>query len=240
MTENVRIPTENDAHLSALFLTSQKKGETTADAKKPSLVVMVHGFPNGSKQGVEFIFDDLEAVALQEGFATLRFDLRDCGESDKTERGFSLYQAVEDIHRVLAWAAENEHNRVVFLAEGLGATLALSALTPQVDSLVMLYPILDPKTARWKSGEISSSLFKDIRGFNIVTPIENLTIPTLIQHGTADTRAPIAQLDLLRKHVQKNRRIEITSYENGEHGLSRLNERQMIFFHIRQFLQKYG
>jgi pimeloyl-ACP methyl ester carboxylesterase len=237
MTENLRIPTDDFAYLSAIFLPPQ---ERTAKNTEDKLVVMVHGYPSGSKLGADHIFDDLEAVITQDGYATLRFDFRNCGESDTTENGFSLKNAVADIQNVFAWAKERERPRIILIAEGLGAALALSLQSPQVECAILLWAILDPKSVEWKEVEISGTLKEEIEAFNTVPALENLSVPTLIQHGTADDRAPIAQLDLLRKHVQRNRRIEITSYENGKHGLGRFNERQMVFFHIRQFLQKYG
>lgn len=57
-------------------------------------------------------------------------------------------------------------------------------------------------------------------------------------HGAQDKVSPIEQLDMFRA-CAGHRRVEITSFQDGTHGLPQENHRKSMFFHIRQFIEKY-
>ena len=64
-------------------------------------------------------------------------------------------------------------------------------------------------------------------------------MPTLILQGVRDEITPIETLDLARGHI-RSKRLEITTFHDGEHGLHKLNHRKSMFFHITQFIEKFA
>ena len=265
MAQSVFIPIANNQRLSAVLqkgLTASG-GEVEAEEMKMAtaraLVVMLHGFP-GHKHTQNDIFGDLEFQIAQDDFHTLRFDFRGCGESEGKAEEFTFQSAGEDVGSIISWARSFGYQKFFFIGEGLGATLALLNLNPDVRGAVLLWPALDPRLTGmrealaaaaspeaqtqgyvvWRGAKIGLPFLKEIKSFNPTRKLRNLKIPLLIQQGSADEEVSPAQMELLRRHARSLRRIEMTTYEGGGHGLHRLNERQTMFYHVRQFLKRYG
>ena len=85
---------------------------------------------------------------------------------------------------------------------------------------------------------IGISLIEQLDSTTVESQLQSLDKPILIMHGSLDKRSPIEQLEMVREHV-KSPRIEITSFQDGEHGLHQNNHRKPMHFHIDQFIEKY-
>jgi len=235
-------------------------GPVKAAQDSPPLVIMVHGFP-GDSRSYGNVFEDLSAGFIKSGLHTLRFDMRGCGESNKAAQFFSLRSAHEDCMAVLRWAKKTGYSRFYIVAEGLGAIVALTALTdgirPQVAGLALLWPILDPQRSWFASlqpqieaatqsgtdhitvGDTKIGLFllNELHGYHLAPLIRRITMPTFVQHGTDDSKAPVGQLDLLAKHAA-TQRLEIVTFAGGEHGLKKPHEREQLLRETRAFFKK--
>ncbi len=216
--------------------------------RKP-LIIMLHSFPGGHKASQNDLFGDLEHKLSQGGLDTLRFDFRGCGESEGKSEHFTLERAKDDLQAILKWARKSGFNRFIYIGEGLGATVALQNANAQVRALVLLWPALSPKDtfvgqfspdSQYENHKVGRALLEEIRKFDPVGVLRDLKVPLLIQHGQADQKFPIGQLDLLRRHAYNTPRIEMTTYDNGEPGLEKLNERETMYYHIQQFLTRYA
>lgn len=260
MPQSVFIPIANNQRLSAVMQSGLDSvgGEKTIISPK-ALVIMLHGFP-GHKSAQNDVFGELEFQVAKDDFHTLRFDFRGCGESEGKSEGFTLSSASEDIKSVLSWAQSFGYKKFIYIGEGLGATLALLNLVPGVCGAVLLWPALDPRLTSmsdalaavkdnqsqaqgyvvWKDTKVGLPFLEEIKAFNPTRKLRNLKIPLLIQQGAADEEVSPAQMELLRRHARSLHRIEMTTYEGGGHGLPEMNERQTMFYHVRQFLKRYG
>lgn len=231
------IPAGRGQRISAMFY-----GPRGAGAGK-TLAIMMHGFPEGHKSGRNDIFGELEFQILQDGLPSLRFDFRSCGESDAAPSGFSLSSAATDLRAARRWAENEGFENFVYVGEGLGGLVALMNTDEQVKAAVLLWPVLDPKAPALQNvppGRAAPGFIEEFQSLDHAETLAEVRVPILVQQGDADVQAPYEQLDLLRRYGQNARRIEITCYEGGEHGLPKLNERQTLFFHVRQFIQKYA
>lgn len=264
MAQTIFIPLANGQRISAIL----QKGLLPVDnnvaeeMKVPSsraLVIMVHGFP-GHKSTQNDVFGELEFHAGRDDFHSLRFDFRGCGESEGKSEDFTLLSACDDMESILSWARSYGYKKFLYIGEGLGATLALLNLTPEVCGTVLLWPALDPRLTSmkealiaaedkkaqtqgyvvWKDTKIGLPFIEEIKSFNPTRKLRNLKIPLLIQQGASDEEVSPMQMELLRRHARSIRRIEMTTYEGAGHGLRGLNERQTMFYHVRQFLKRYG
>lgn len=259
MPQSVFIPIAKEQRLSAILRNGlTNTGEETAVSPK-ALVIMLHGFP-GHKSAQNDVFGELEFQLAKDDFHTLRFDFRGCGESEGKSEDFTLSSANEDVKSVLSWAQSFGYKKFIYIGEGLGATLALLNLVPGVCGTVLLWPALDPRLTSmrdalaavkderaqaqgyvvWKDTKVGLPFLEEIKSFNPTKKLRNLKIPLLIQQGAADEEVSPAQMELLRRHARSLRRIEMTTYEGGGHGLPEMNERQTMFYHVRQFLKRYG
>lgn len=255
MSEDISITAGYDHKIAANYA---KPTETSSANRERLLVIMVHGFP-GHKEAHEELYPQLQLQLTAKGFHSLSFDFRGCGASDGEHEDFSFTRAKEDFGYITDWAEKLGYERFMIIAEGLGAALALKYLGKKATCFVLLWPMLDlPAIASsiFEAGEIEEEwrkagfkiihdhrigvkLLDEMKANNMKEIIKTLGKPILTMHGAQDTISPIEQLDMLRASAGV-RRIEITSFHDGTHGLPQLNHRKTMFFHIFQFLEKYA
>jgi hypothetical protein len=244
---------EGRAYLSGAY---SMPGGFSKYAGAQTLALMVHGFP-GSKEGHDNLYGDFEVMLNEYGVHTLRFDFRGCGNSEGTPEDFTLARANQDLSLVMQWAQHQNFESIILIGEGLGAHLCLHAVNPMVKMLIMLWPVVDVadyarrtfdaenilKTARSqyadiKGRKISLDLIRELMAPEAAR-LPDLKIPVLIQYGTKDTVVPPTDVDILKDNLSA-RRIDITGYQDGTHGLPDTKHRKMISFHIKQFIEKFA
>lgn len=224
------------AYLSGLY---SLPGHLTQYAGAQTLVLMVHGFP-GSRDAHDNLFGDVEALFNQYGLHTLRFDFRGCGHSEGHRDDFTLDGALRDLNLVLGWAHLQSFDNIILIGEGLGAYLCLKAVTPQVKTLMLFWPVSDPKLyAAGPAGKMLPEKLKAEIAAMDEPSFDDLKIPVMVQYGARDQTIVPDHTDLLKDRL-KARRIDITSYADGAEGLLDPRHRKMIFFHIGQFVEKYA
>jgi uncharacterized protein len=255
MVESIRIPAGEDEWLDSLFQTLEDSDLEISDR---ILVIMIHDYPGGHKSSNNDLYGDLEHFLEQDKFDTLRFDFRGCGESDGQSENFTFQTARQDLQAILLWARKAGYKSCVFMAEGFGNCIAMMEQHEDLRAFIMLWPMLDPKGSWLKSymekvpdesseegfvvvGEdrVGKLFLRQLHECDMAKYIAKIDVPVLIQHGSRDENTPIEQLNILRSHIQSSRRVDITSYESGGHGLRQLNERETMFRHIRHFLKHY-
>ncbi|MFP4313715.1 MAG: alpha/beta hydrolase family protein, partial [Alphaproteobacteria bacterium] len=216
-----------------------------------------HGFP-GQKTAHNDLFGEIEFILGDKGFHILRFDYRGCGESDGKEEDFTIGSACEDFQTMLYWAKSKGYERFIYVGEGIGAALSIMNTDLDVIGLIMLWPVLDLDVYRKSAFGISKisqseldkgyvehkkrrlgvTFLKELRKMDLGYAIRDVRMPTLILHGTQDAIVPISQLDVARAQMN-SKRLEITSFHDGEHGLPDYKHRKAMIFQIQQFVEKY-
>lgn len=231
--------------------------EDSLESKDRLLIIMVHGFP-GNKTAHDNVFGDLIHLISDKEYHSLRFDFRGCGESDGREEDFSLKGAADDLKNICGWAKDQGYERFIFIGEGLGAALSLLEIPKQALCYVFLWPMLElPRIAKFafkaddipdewqKEGygtiddhRIGLSFIEELKETDILPILRGFEKPLMIMHGVKDQVSPVQQLEIVRAHV-KARRVEITTFHDGTHGLPQVNHRKTMFYHIMQFIEKY-
>jgi pimeloyl-ACP methyl ester carboxylesterase len=223
-----------------------------------TLIIMLQSFPSAPLQH-DKLYLTIEFLMVDKGYHTLRFDYRGCGESDGKPQDFSIGSACEDFQTIMHWAKSKGYKRFFFVGEGLGATIALMNMDIDVKGVILLWPALDLELFRKaalnldaisedeiKRGYIEqdggviigTGLIRDLKKIDIVYALKEVFVPTTILHGARDTKIPISQLDLARQYLPA-KRVEITTFHDGEHGLIKENHRQSMLFQIQQFIDRY-
>lgn len=229
----------------------------TKYAGAQTLAVMVHGYP-GSKDGHGGLYTEFEKVLNEYGLHTLRFDFRGCGNSEGAPEDFTLAQAHQDIALVLEWATHQMFENVILIGEGLGAHLCLNTQHPMIKMLILLWPVVDAddyaqrvfaadatlEQTRDKAyteiagQKVSLALLREMTGLGTAR-LPELKIPVLVQYGLRDDIIPARHVEILKENLTA-RRLDITGYQDGVHGLPDPKHRKMIIFHISQFIEKFA
>ncbi|MCD8566716.1 MAG: hypothetical protein LRY36_02190 [Alphaproteobacteria bacterium] len=217
---------------------------------------MVHHFP-GHKSSYQDFFGDIESAFAEGDLDTLRFDFRGCGESDGDEENFSVSTACDDYQSVLHWCRREGYSQFILIGAGLGACVAAMNMELGTKAFIMLWPVLEPKLyfknyiakalmaeggkpyAEIDAHRVGIEFIKELKSLDIVGSLKEVYCPTLIMHGSEDEVIPTAQLDLARGFIPA-RRIEITVFHDGAHGLPLPSHRKAMLYHIQQFVQKYA
>lgn len=226
----------------------------------PPLVLMIHGFPGDSRSYGD-IFETLSENLTEHGLHTLRFDMRGCGQSDHGARFFTVKTGHEDCLCAIRWAIKQGYEEFVIIAEGFGATLALTALIdtvrPRVKGVVFLWPILErrgswfsPLVAKAEAAEMEGKNFiaadgmeigleflHELRDYNLIPLLKRLEMRTQIHHGTADNKSAMDAIRTLLGRVAPKGPVEIVGYEGGGHGLKEPQHRQILIAQIAQFIK---
>ncbi len=252
--QKIQIDAGHNQSITALLYVPEDRSTTRVDQ---TLVLMCHSFP-GHKSYHNDIFGDVEFLLGGRGYHTLRFDLRGCGESDGKEEHFTIGGANEDFQAVLYWAKTKGYKHFIFVGEGLGATLSVMNMDLDVRALILCWPVMDLDLYRkaalqishvsedeLKQGFVSKNdrrigvnFLKELKKIDIEYALKEVFVPTLILHGARDKNILIEQLDIARRFIPA-KRIEITSFHDGEHGLTQSNHRKSMMFQIQQFVEKY-
>lgn len=253
-SEKIQIDAGNDQSITAIHSVPK---EESIDRLKKTLIIMSHGFP-GHKSYHDDVYGSVEFLLSDRGYHTIRYDYRGCGESDGREENFTIGSACEDFQTILYWAKTKGYKRFLYIGEGLGGALSIMNIDLDVIALVLFWPVLDLDSYRKNALNISHikdeelkngyveqnkkrigvSFIKELKKIDITYAIQDVRMPTLIMHGVQDKDIPIEQLDLARSQMN-SKRIEITSFQDGEHGLSGANHRKSMMFQLQQFVEKY-
>lgn len=258
--QSIKIPVAGGQSLSAAFVPVPQKENDPIRQKMPPLVILAHGFPFTSRAGGESaLFHRIAMVLAERGLPSLTFDFRGCGESHGRTEDFTLGGASVDFAAVMNWARGAGFSRFFFVAEGLGATVALTKIDPDVKAIALLWPVLDPRataisqfqadpdmplppagTCQTFNGQkIGQRLLYEMVNTDLAPFLRKVQIPVLIQHGDEDTFVKPDQLDLIRACL-RSPRADITTYQGGDHGLTDPSLRKYILFHIKEFFGKYA
>lgn len=265
MPHSLTIPVNESQVISAIYSTSNANHlepmTTSTDNERfeRGLVIMVHGFP-GTREGPEGVFTDLKAALNKRDFDTLLFDFRGCGESDGEMYDLNFASVRDDMKAVLEWGRAAGYSRFFLIGEGLGALFSLlNRPAEDVRGLVYLWPVFDPRPTYLKTVfDLADSFDKvkhpyiadktdrygwpflaDLKAVRAPLIIKGIDRPLLVQHGQKDKLISSVQLELLRRYAQNAKRIEVTTYENGGHGLSNKMERKTLIHHTVQFLSRF-
>lgn len=223
----------------------------TEDVAK-TLVVFLHDFPYSHSHDHNDLYGMLRDLFSERGLHTLLFDFQSCGESEGREEEFTLDAARENIRRVLKWARRQGYEEYIFVASGSAAALALEEAGKNTNSVFLFWPVVDlaahartlfyeedGKTVAAKGRKLGGDLLLQMESYKPESALKTPSSPILIQYGAEDDIVKSGQIDTIRKGY-KGPRLDITSYADGQRGLSDPRHRQMLAHHVRAFLDKYA
>ena len=253
MSEAITIQVPNGDKISAVIGRPNERLTKIADK---TLIIMIHGYPS-TKDNHNNLFGGVADLLVAQGLQTVRFDFRGCGQSEGAKDAFTVETATDDLQNILKWARAQGYSRFGIIAEGLGASLAFANIDPSMSFIILAWPILDPakvyetlleEDIKKAGGSnvtaenakiVTSKFMESLRDWNFSESIEKADVPLLVFHGLQDKLVPITQLELLRTHF-KGPRADITTFDDGGHGLIDIPHRRMMHYHIKNFADRYA
>lgn len=237
----------------------QEPFNLSGDLINPVLMIFFHGFPENLSESYTHTFPKLQNICASLGIFSLCFNYTGCGASDGKAENFTLTNAKEDLDAVKKWCVDKNFKRFMICAEGLGSIIALQSFYKDIMAGMFLSPVfqtedyairnLSAETYKDKlaqedgyadtdHGKISLGLIKELLEIDVEPLMNRVEYPCLIQHGAKDEFIPIEFLDMASAYF-RNRRIEITTYQDGTYGLPKENHMKNLMYHFEQFIQKY-
>lgn len=148
------------------------------------------------------------------GVGILRFDFSYVGDSEGNFEDLTLSGEVEDALGAMDFLLGFEPGPCVMVGSSLGGMVALKAATilggqlsgvatlaAVAESSLFLRGVSEADREQWRSSgsrpwgdaSLRSSFLDDAEGFELLTRLPSLQLPTLIMHGDADTVVPVEQ-----------------------------------------------
>jgi len=205
-------------------------------------ITLLHGL-EGHKDSDKWI--TVASRLSMEGYASLRFNFRGCGEgSEKSEGSFedtNLTARIRDYKAALDFLESSGKvciKKLGAIGSSFGGMVAIAAQETRIKALVTLAtPYRISRNSKIinqsKDGEyyvlpsgrkLKKSFFDDLEKYNMLELIKK-TPPILIIHGKSDDIVPVEHAYKLYKSAAEPKKLEII--ENADHTFSTALERVM-------------
>ncbi len=198
-------------------------------------ILMSHGLES-SKDGNKW--RALSPRFYSEGWASLRFSYRGCGEGEEKSEGdfedTTLTGRIRDYKAAIDYLETTgvDLSRLGVIGSSFGGMTALAAGEERIKAMVVLaspsrFPPPPEEGSRdlkqrghfrLESGRrLKAGFFKDLQGYKISDEVKKIRCPILIIHGAQDELIPIEEAYELYHSAPEPKRLEII--ENGNHRL---------------------
>lgn len=192
-------------------------------------VIFVHGFAS-NRMGQHREAYHLSSSLAKEGIASLRLDLRGCGDSDGWLEEVTLSDWIEDIHVAIAWVEEKlkrqgvKRGGLALLGRSLGGALSLVAASlatkTTIRSIALVAPLFN--TQDWVEGKRErSSLPEKQTGKAFDQEFATFSVESSLAH--------LNKVPLLQVHAEKDAVLSSLHRQNYEVRLKPQDQ-----FHVRQ------
>ena len=218
-------------------------------------VLLSHGLES-SKDGNKWLI--LAPRLSDEGYASLRFSYRGCGEGlEKSEGEFqasTLTNRIKDYKAAIHYLEGSgaDVKRLGVIGSSFGGTVALAAAVPGIRALVTLAapsrmpPLSKDSTADLKadglvqveSGHLlPSTIYEDAGKYDICEAARNIGCPLLVIHGSDDEVVPVEHAHELYNSAREPKRLEIVRGAN--HPFDTPGHLEQAIALTLQWLNKY-
>ncbi|MCK5374716.1 MAG: alpha/beta hydrolase [Alphaproteobacteria bacterium] len=219
--------------------------------KNTPLVIMIHGFQN-THEYIPTLFSNISDKLEYLGLSSLLYDYNNQQKIEHSDQQLCYENIKNDLNTLFIWAQKNHFPKIAFIVEGLGASLLYMNLPDNSVFSILFWPILNLKEFV-KSQKISQQLntnlveglcidekfLEKMEQIDLHSTLKNVHIPTLIMHGLDDSIVPQLHLDEARLHLMAPW-LDITTFEDGQHGLICPNHEKACQQHITNFIRKYA
>ncbi len=242
MRRNVLIETHYSDAVVAQY-SNPPKGQ---HLKNTPLVIMPYWLQK-THEHTNVLFSNIAKKLESLGISSLLYDYSEQQKLNHTQKELCCEKVSNDLNAMFVWARENDFKDVAFVTEGLGAPLLFINFPENSVFTILLWPVLNIEELAKSigSGEIRDELcvndefFETMKELDLRAALQTVHTPTLILHGRQDTVVPPIHLEEARAHLMAPR-LDITTFEDGGHGLISPNHEKACLQHITNFVKKYA
>ncbi len=222
------------------------------------IVIMLHGGPDGCKDGPNGIFIKLSESLCKEGIDSIRFDFTGEGESDGDYVNTTINSQKDDFYMIYDEVKRLGYKKIGIVGESFGATCALGVYDNSFSAVVLLWPAIylldncfapyyqDPYKTQLKTlghiivgkKRVGDKFLKELIEIdNLEKNVRQIQAPTLLIHGDTDEEVPYTQSIRAEKLLKHPKRLVIV--RNGMHGLKRSHEQELVIRETIKWLTTY-
>ena len=210
-------------------------------------VVFCHGF-GGNKIGSNRFLVSLSSALAKQAIASIRFDLRGCGDSEGQFQDITINSQIEDLTHVLN-LVKKDYETIGVVGLSLGSTICI-LIAPefeQIKSLALFAPISsqDNWQKEWEYAQkyrpddshlthkgrlVTRTFFEEFFSIDFSSAIRNIGhLPLLHAQGDKDTTVPISHKQLF-KDWRKNSAsaTKFLDLPQSDHSFSDILEQELI------------
>ncbi len=193
-------------------------------AKTDKIVILAHGFTSNKDRPK--MVKTAEALS-KEGYAVLRFDFTDSGESDKA--GITVAGQLDDLQTAMEFARKKGYTKIALVGSSLGGLLSILAYDKDVFTMVLIAPVTAAKTPSFlkdtkirkeieekgyliiKTGEfrVEKQYLEERESINQAEILSKVKCPVLIIHGDRDIDVPLEHSKNAMKYLPNGSKLEI-------------------------------
>lgn len=229
------------------------------DASNRSIAILLHGGPEGDKNGPNNIFSQLATQLALKNIDSVRFDFRGQGESEGDYVDMTMDQQRRDFDAVFSEVKGRGYTNIGIVGESFGATCALGVYSPKnFSTLVLLWPAIylldvcyspffeEPyQTELKEKGYITVGedkvgkefLNEIIRVVNLEQEVRRIASPTLLIHGESDSEVPYTQSVKAHELIEAPKKLVIVP--EADHCLRRPHEQRIVLEETTEWLAIY-
>ena len=172
---------------------------------------------------------------------------------------FTLKSAKSDLEVIYSWGKSQGYEQFGFITEGLGAVFAFMNLPEELVFSILFWPAFNLQhlvEEQFKASEnglqleekgflnyggiqIGKTFLDELKEADIREYLKLITAPALVFHGERDQIIEPLHLEVLRQDLINSRRVDITVFQDGTHGLENENHRETCLHLATEFIAKY-
>ena len=203
-------------------------------------ILLSHGL-EGSKDGDKWLI--LASRLADEGYASLRFSYRGCGEWPEKSEGepeaSTLTERIKDYKAGIDYLQQRmvNLNRLGVIGSSFGGMVALAARDHRIKALVTMAtpchfpPLLREETKCIEGKEwvelrpgnwLPLTIYQDAQKYDVCDDVQKMRRPLMIIHGSNDDVVPIKHAHELYTNARQPKKLEIVqganhSFDTPEH-----------------------
>lgn len=230
--------------------------ENSANEK---IMILLHGGPEGTKEGPDDIFVKLAHELANIGIDTVRFDFQGQGQSEGDYVNTTMTSQRQDFEVIYNKAIGFGYKKIGMIGESFGASCALGVFNENRFSvLCLLWPCIylldncfaflfedsniqqlnDLGYIQVGEDRVGPNLLDELKNVdNFEKTIYDINVPTLLIHGEADEEVPYTQSIKAFNILKEPKKLVLVP--EADHCLRRPQEQAIVLREVREWVLKY-
>ena len=189
-------------------------------------IICCHGLYS-SKDSKKYV--EISALACKNGFSSVRFDFRGCGESQGNFYESTLSNRLRDLHEVVEYVMQNYNASISLIGSSFGGMVAIAYVYKNG-----VKPVVTISTP-YKIDGIEKNFVEDAMKYDLLEMVKKVS-HMLIIHGRNDELVPFEHAEKLYENAMEPKKILLF---NSDHSFSDDVERRKALEEAIAWIKKF-